>query len=86
MIESHYGHLNTFKHADRTLQGMAGWEVLRQEREDTKAKASRAVRTIIESALEKYVGSAQVRLIGDELWGSMAREKQFWPEPLQRRT
>ena len=25
MIESHYGHVNTIKHADRVLQGMAGW-------------------------------------------------------------
>ena len=27
MIESHYGHVNTTKHADRVLQGMAGWEL-----------------------------------------------------------
>ena len=27
MIESHYGHVNTIKHADRVLQGMAGWEL-----------------------------------------------------------
>jgi hypothetical protein len=27
MIEQHYGHVNTIKHADRVLQGMAGWEM-----------------------------------------------------------
>lgn len=26
MIEDHYGHVNTIKHADRLLQGMASWE------------------------------------------------------------
>jgi hypothetical protein len=26
MIESHYGHVNTIKHADRVLQGMTGWD------------------------------------------------------------
>ncbi len=25
MIEAHYGHVNTIKHADRVLQGMGGW-------------------------------------------------------------
>jgi integrase len=25
LIELHYGHVNTIKHADRLLQGMAGW-------------------------------------------------------------
>ncbi len=28
MIEQHYGHVNTIKHADRVLQGMSGWEPL----------------------------------------------------------
>jgi hypothetical protein len=37
MIEQHYGHVNTIKHADRVLQGMAGWEMLQPD--DTKAKA-----------------------------------------------
>jgi hypothetical protein len=40
MIESHYGHVNTIKHADRVLQGMAGWEL--PQAGDTKAKASKA--------------------------------------------
>ena len=26
MIEQHFGHVNTIKHADRVLQGMSGWE------------------------------------------------------------
>ncbi len=40
MIESHYGHVNTIKHADRVLQGMAGWEL--PQPDYTKAKASKA--------------------------------------------
>lgn len=27
MIEEHYGPVNTIAHADRVLQGMAGWEL-----------------------------------------------------------
>jgi len=45
MIEQHYGHVNTIKHADRVLQGMAGWEVPQPEPGDTKAKASKAAAT-----------------------------------------
>ena len=41
MIESHYGHVNTIKHADRVLQGMAGWELPQPEPGDTRAKAAR---------------------------------------------
>ena len=40
MIENHYGHVNTIKHADRVLQGMAGWEL--PQLDDAKAKASKA--------------------------------------------
>ncbi len=43
MIEQHYGHVNTIKHADRVLQGMAGWEL--PQPDDTKAKASKAAET-----------------------------------------
>jgi integrase len=43
MIEQHYGHVNTIKHADRVLQGMAGWEL--PQPTDTKAKASKAAET-----------------------------------------
>jgi len=42
MIEQHYGHVNTIKHADRVLQGMAGWELPQTEPDDAKAKASKA--------------------------------------------
>ncbi len=45
MIESHYGHVNTIKHADRVLQGMAGWELPQPESSDAKAKASKAAET-----------------------------------------
>ena len=43
MIEEHYGHVNTIKHADRVLQGMAGWEL--PQPNDTKARASKAAET-----------------------------------------
>jgi len=43
MIEQHYGHVNTIKHADRVLQGMAGWEL--PQSDDIKAKASKAAAT-----------------------------------------
>ncbi|MGO4210809.1 hypothetical protein AB4Y89_08985 [Terriglobus sp. 2YAB30_2] len=45
MIESHYGHVNTIKHADRVLQGMTGWELPQVEPGDIKAKASKAAET-----------------------------------------
>ena len=45
MIESHYGHVNTIKHADRVLQGMAGWELPQPELTDATAKASKAAET-----------------------------------------
>jgi integrase len=43
MIEEHYGHVNTIKHADRVLQGMSGWEPLIPD--ETDAKAARAAAT-----------------------------------------
>lgn len=45
MIESHYGHVNTIKHADRVLQGMAGWEVPIQEVGDRGTNALKAAET-----------------------------------------
>lgn len=42
MIEEHFGHVNTIKHADRVLQGMAGWELPHLELGGTRAKASKA--------------------------------------------
>jgi integrase len=43
MIEDHYGHVNTVKHADRVLQGMGGWEpaTATPEQNETDAKAAR---------------------------------------------
>jgi len=48
MIEQHYGHVNTIKHADRVLMGMAGWDAMHAEmdaeveaqEETAKARAS----------------------------------------------
>jgi len=45
MIEDHYGHVNTIKHADRVLQGMAGWEVPQEQESDAQAQASKAAQT-----------------------------------------
>jgi integrase len=44
MIEDHYGHVNTIKHADRVLMGMAGWEPTEpvDPVREGDAKASRA--------------------------------------------
>lgn len=47
MIENHYGHVNTIKHADRVLMGMTGWEFTRDPGDDSEAaaKASKAAAT-----------------------------------------
>jgi len=45
MIEQHYGHVNTIKHADRVLQGMAGWKLSQPDDAKGKAKASKAAAT-----------------------------------------
>ena len=49
MIEEHYGHVNTIKHADRVLQGMSGWDPVSLTSEagekEAKAKSSRAAAT-----------------------------------------
>jgi len=42
----------------------------RARRGEISAARPRKVRAIIEGALDRYVGSTQVHLIGDELWGS----------------
>ncbi|MGE0022063.1 MAG: tyrosine-type recombinase/integrase [Hyphomicrobium sp.] len=44
MIEDHYGHVNTIKHADRVLQGMAGWDPAAGS-DEVDAKASKAAAT-----------------------------------------
>ena len=41
----------------------------RAKRGEISAARPKKVRAIIEGALERYVGSTQVHLIGDELWG-----------------
>lgn len=43
MIESHFGHVNTIKRADRVLQGMTGWEL--PQPDDTKVQASKVAET-----------------------------------------
>jgi integrase len=51
MIENHYGHVNTIKHADRVLMGIGGWDAMHAEMdavgdaEEAKAKARQAVKT-----------------------------------------
>ena len=45
MIEQHYGHVNTIKHADRVLQGMAGWELPQPHADDARVNASKAAAT-----------------------------------------
>ena len=42
MIEDHYGHVNTIKHADRVLMGMTGWELIREPGDDSAAAAKAA--------------------------------------------
>jgi integrase len=46
MIEEHYGHVNTIKHADRVLQGMGGWDPVDPVADgiqDGDARAAKAV-------------------------------------------
>ncbi len=45
MIEEHYGHVNTVKHADLVLQGMGGWDPGAAVDEAKAANTARAVRT-----------------------------------------
>lgn len=42
MIEDHYGHVNTVKHADRVLMGMGGWEPVERTVEEKKGDAKAA--------------------------------------------
>ena len=44
MIEDHYGHVNTVKHADRVLQGMGGWDPVDvvADQIETDAKGAKA--------------------------------------------
>lgn len=47
MIEDHYGHVNTIRHADRVLQGMGDWNPVETEDDgaEDNAKASKAAST-----------------------------------------
>jgi integrase len=45
MIEEHYGHVNTVKHADLVLQGMGGWDPGAAVDEAKAAGTAKAVRT-----------------------------------------
>jgi hypothetical protein len=40
MIEDHYGHVNTIKHADRVLQGMGGWDPIAPLPDDAEPNAT----------------------------------------------
>ena len=50
MIENHYGHVNTIKHADRVLMGIGGWDAMHTkmnieaDKEEAKAKAMQSVK------------------------------------------
>lgn len=50
MIEQHYGHVNTIKHADMVLMGIGGWEAMHAEMdaeiaaEESKAKAVQSIK------------------------------------------
>jgi integrase len=45
MIEDHYGHVDTIRHADRVLQGMTGWDPSSPDTAEAKAKASKGAAT-----------------------------------------
>ena len=51
MIEQHYGHVNTIKHADRVLMGTGGWEAMHADMdaegdaEEATAKARQAAKS-----------------------------------------
>lgn len=45
MIEDHYGHVDTIRHADRVLQGMTGWEAPAPDPAEAEAKASKGAAT-----------------------------------------
>jgi integrase len=55
MIEDHYGHVNTIKHADRVLMGIKGWEKMHAELDEADADDGDAKTTA------KAAQSAKVR-------------------------
>ena len=50
MIEQHYGHVNTIKHADRVLMGIGGWDAMHTEmdaeidKQEATAKAAQSIK------------------------------------------
>jgi integrase len=50
MIEQHYGHVNTIKHADRVLMGIGGWDAMHTEmdavsdEQEAKARSVQAIK------------------------------------------
>ena len=46
MIEDHYGHVNTIKHADRVLQGIGGWDPIEIADEPALATSKPAKRKV----------------------------------------
>ena len=43
MIEDHYGHVNSVKHADRVLMGMGGWEPVALDDSEASSKGAASV-------------------------------------------
>jgi integrase len=49
MIEDHYGHVNTVKHADLVLQGMGGWDpIAAAEKEEATTTGGEAATPVVE--------------------------------------
>jgi integrase len=49
MIEDHYGHVNTVKHADLVLQGMGGWDpIAAAEKEEVTTTGGNAAPPVVE--------------------------------------
>lgn len=48
MIEDHYGHVNTVKHADLVLQGMGGWEPVAAVTDDATVTGGEAPPPVVE--------------------------------------
>jgi integrase len=49
MIEQHYGHLNTIRHADRLLIGIGGWDAMHTEmnaESDEQEKKAKAIQSV----------------------------------------
>jgi hypothetical protein len=64
MIQQHYGHVNTIKHANLVLHGMANWEPVtisgRQTEEKSKPARIAAARSNLSQTNEKGRGRSRV--------------------------